>query len=136
MSRAMDTSIWKRFHLRPTACRMDVLHCLIGRKVALSEREIREATGNDYDRTTFYRTMKSLEEAGLIHRIVADQGVVKYAACSLQAEQHAHAHFLCKRCGNVWCLAGCVELHLQVPEGFMAEEEAVIVRGLCQACQS
>ena len=54
-----DDSIWKRHQLRPTPCRRMVMECLDTSGRAMSEREIRLAVGEEFDRTTLYRNMIS-----------------------------------------------------------------------------
>lgn len=130
-----DDSIWKRHQLRPTPCRRMVMECLDTSGRAMSEREIRLAVGEEFDRTTLYRNMISLEENGFIHRIVVAQGVVKYAANPDNQPAQRHAHFFCKHCGNVWCLRQAQTFKVEIPLGFQVEEEEIVVRGLCRSCQ-
>jgi len=43
------------------------------------EQQIRERLEGNYDRTTFYRSFKVLQECRIIHKIVIDNQFVKYA---------------------------------------------------------
>lgn len=132
----MDVKFWQRHGIRPTACRMAVLKALVDSRKAMSEKELRDAIGVEFDRTTFYRTVRSLQTVGLVHRIVVEHGFVKYAAHMHTGLLPTHAHFVCKQCEAVFCLQGSVDLRVTVPEGAKAEEEEVVVRGLCPKCAS
>lgn len=127
-------AIWQSFGVRCTPCREAVVECLVRNSTALSERELRDELEARFDRTTFYRTVKTLEDKGVIHRIVADMGVVKYAMNDTGRDTPTHGHFLCKRCGQVWCLHGVGKAKYILPVGCVAEEEEFVVRGFCGAC--
>ncbi len=64
-------------NLKRTSCREGIIEVLMAANEALSEIEIREQLAGNYDRTTFYRSFKTLEENKILHRIVVDNlGVV------------------------------------------------------------
>ena len=46
-----------------------------------------------------------------------------------------HHHFLCRSCGRVFELPGCVAgLHSIVPEGFECQKHELTIYGACRAC--
>jgi Fur family transcriptional regulator, ferric uptake regulator len=93
---------------------------------------------DSYDRITFYRTIQTLMEAGVIHRIVADNTTVRYALnhCTSQIHEHNndHVHFYCTKCGTVECLKGVVIQQYKLPDGYNEEECNVVIKGLCKQC--
>lgn len=66
-------------NLKRTSCREGIIDVIMSKGNALSENEIRELLAGNYDRTTFYRSFKTLEEHKIIHKIVVDNQLVKYA---------------------------------------------------------
>jgi Fur family ferric uptake transcriptional regulator len=71
--------ILNNHNLKRTSCREGIIEVIMTAKQALSENEIRERLVGIYDRTTFYRSFKTLEEHNIIHKIVLDNQLVKYA---------------------------------------------------------
>ena len=90
------------------------------------------------DRITLYRTLKTFEEKGILHRI--DNGVseVKYALCKEHCTeaQHIdrHPHFHCRVCGQVVCLEEVFIPQLPLPAGYQSEETEMTIRGVCPDC--
>ena len=72
-----------RHGLRQTPVRRAVLAAVSGKGYALTGAEIEQEMGADVDRITLYRTLKSFEQQGLIHRVIDDTDVLRYAACSI-----------------------------------------------------
>ena len=78
--------------LKRTSCREGIIQTIISANHPLSESEIREQLAGNYDRTTFYRSFKTLEEHRIVHRIIIDNQTVKYALDKQfsAAEHHPH----------------------------------------------
>ena len=87
--------------LRNTGCRKFILSELLKCDTALSENELKGPYPDLFDRVTFYRTLKTLEEKEIIHRIVLNDNTVKYA---LNRHHHdyneMHSHH-CEKCDEV-----------------------------------
>ena len=62
--------ILKYHRLKNTGCRKFIITELLQNDSALSENEIKQALPDLFDRVTFYRSLKTLEEYKIIHRIV------------------------------------------------------------------
>lgn len=124
--------------LKRTPARKAVLELFMEREAALSHSEVQEELGDEADRVTLYRTLKSFEEKGIIHEVLGPDGVVKYALCSdgcAEAEhKDEHAHFHCRRCGNTYCLEDVEVPGVKAPKGFKKEEEAFYLKGICAYC--
>src|SRR6056297_2195540 len=91
-------------NLRRTSCREGIIEVIMTAGKALSENEIRERLNGNYDRTTFYRSFKTLEENKIIHKIVVDNQLVKYALDNSITRKKDHVHFYCNDCNTVQCL--------------------------------
>lgn len=124
------TEILLQHKLKKTSPRLAMIEALQSADTPLSEAEISELMGSHYDRTTFYRSMQTLTDAGVIHRIVVDRLTVKYALRHLPD----HAHFYCSSCKKLKCLE---EIHpgpYRLPEGYQTQESEIIIKGLCDKC--
>lgn len=125
-------------HLRKTPTRLAIIEHLKASELPMSEYEIHEKMQASYERITFYRTIQTLMEAGIVHRIVADNTTVRYAlnhCTSLHHEHHTdHVHFYCTRCGKVECLKKVPVQKYQVPVGYQKNECHVVIKGFCDRC--
>ncbi|HEX8349604.1 MAG TPA: hypothetical protein VF598_06570, partial [Hymenobacter sp.] len=65
-----------RHGLRQTPVRLGVLRALQAALYALSGHEIEQLLGPGIDRITLYRTLRSFEEKGLIHRVMDASDIV------------------------------------------------------------
>lgn len=127
--------ILQRHNLKRTSCREGILQTILSSKTALSENEIRGRLIGNYDRTTFYRSFKTLEESKIIHKIVVDNQLVKYAIANTITHKDEHAHFYCTDCQTVKCLDTVKVSVPSLPDGFSATETEVVIKGTCDHCQ-
>lgn len=65
--------------LKKSAQRISIINILLDKQIPLTESDIKAEMGDMYDRITFYRTIQTLLEKGVIHRITIDSTTVKYA---------------------------------------------------------
>lgn len=121
-------------NLKRTSCREGIVEAVLSADRALSEIEIRERLTGNYDRTTFYRSFKTLEEHKIIHKIVVDQELVKYALDQSITKKGAHAHFYCNDCHMVKCFDSNLVQIVQLPDGYVENEREVIIKGTCPHC--
>ncbi len=129
-----------RHGLRQTPVRRAVLAAVSGKGYALTGAEIEQEIGSATDRITLYRTLKSFEQSGLIHRVIDDTDVLRYAACSIECSAGAHfdnhVHFKCGVCSHTYCLSQVAIPVVQLPGGFQAERRDFLLSGVCQFCQA
>lgn len=128
--------------LRLTPRARRVLAALTGRDTPLTAHqlyvELREA-GDRIGRTTVYRALHALTDAGLVHEFrgpgAGSTDEARYRACS----RVPHEHLVCAGCGTVR------ELHLTGLDGalaalrehgFLIADCHVEVHGLCPHCAS
>lgn len=131
--------ILRRHDLRRTSNRTAILDVFVAREMALSEREIEDAMAQTCDRVTIYRTLNSFLEKGVIHRVLDDSGVMKYALCSpncgqQEAHFHDHVHFKCVACGRTTCIEQVQIPRVELPQGFELHEVNMLLQGICPEC--
>jgi len=118
--------------LRATAPRLRLLGVMAERDHLTAEALHREMVDDGVALTTVYRTLESLEQAGLVWATqVPDVGRTYHLGT-----HPPHAHLYCRVCGSLWDLAGpSAEVWAaQVPDGFDVEHVQVTVVGRCAAC--
>jgi len=127
--------VLQKHHLKRTSCREGILDVIMRSDKAMSENEIREKLAGNYDRTTFYRSFKTLEESRILHRIVVDHLNVRYAIDPAVNSNPLHAHFYCEACNEVKCMEMIPVAVPVLPKGYTANETEVIIKGVCHHCQ-
>jgi len=130
--------ILQQHNIKKTSPRVAIIQALQQSNSPLSEAEIKEKMGGLYDRVTFYRSMQTMSDAGILHRIVIDNLHIKYAMnhCENGHCHHvSHAHFYCRKCNGLICL-GDIEAEAVIPSGYVQEETELLVRGICSRCSS
>lgn len=120
--------------LKKTTQRVTLINILEEEAFALSEDDIRQKMGDLYDRITFYRTVQTLLDAGIIHRITVDNKTVKYALNEVQTVDKDHVHFFCKSCQAITCLEDIPATSYKLPDGYRDEEYEIIIKGMCKKC--
>lgn len=122
-------------NLKRTGCREGVIAVITEAGQPLSENEIRNRLAGNFDRTTFYRSFKTLQENNILHKIVVDNQLVKYALGKQATQTKNHAHFYCTSCDGIQCLEP-VQVDLSgIPAGLLVQETEIIIKGLCIQCQ-
>ncbi len=127
--------ILNNHNLKRTSCREGIIEVVMISRQALSENEIREQLVGNYDRTTFYRSFKTLEEHKIIHKIVVDNQCVKYALDNTITHKGEHAHFYCNTCDSVQCMDKVPIQKYQLPDGYSDIETEVLIKGTCSNCK-
>jgi Fur family ferric uptake transcriptional regulator len=128
----------QRTGARVTRPRVEVLAILLAAPRALTHHEIekRAQRRRRMDRVTVYRVLEWLTSRNLAHRIAGDDRVWRFNAANDEAAgRHAHAHFKCKRCGEVTCLEEVrAARSIRLPSGYRSQEVDLTVKGLCVEC--
>lgn len=123
--------------VRPTAMRILIYKYLAQKEAAMSLMTIEDAFSKA-DRTTLYRTLKTFEEKGVVHKVDDGTGLFKYALCdpncNCELEQDLHLHFHCNNCDETVCLTEHKIPHINLPEGFVAENANLVLKGICDKC--
>jgi len=129
--------ILKKHHLRITQFRVDVVNIFHKANHAMSANDIEKYLENP-DRITLYRTIKSFEEKGIIHKAIDGTNTPKFALCDDHCDVHdhhdSHVHFHCENCENTFCLDEVIVPSITVPKHLKANHTSMIVNGLCDKC--
>jgi Fur family transcriptional regulator, ferric uptake regulator len=137
--RKPDEQILKDFSLRSTSSRSDILHLFLQHPYALSYSDIEKEVAKTYDRVTVYRTLKTFLDKGVVHKVLDDQGSLKYALCkdhcTSGAHHHEHVHFKCTNCGQTNCLEDVEIPTVHLPKGYKAKELNLLIQGICSKCE-
>ncbi|MEL7122081.1 MAG: transcriptional repressor [Bacteroidota bacterium] len=137
----MSTTIEKLLKdhkLRKTEIRIKVLELFMSEDRALSQNDI-EAKLLEADRITLYRTLKSFEKNGLIHKAIDGSERMKFALCSFDSNKKnghkdKHAHFHCNSCGQTFCLESVSTPDVVVPKGYIVDTSHLVLNGRCEKC--
>ncbi|HSZ24582.1 MAG TPA: transcriptional repressor [Cytophagaceae bacterium] len=131
----------KENNLKKTPIRRDILNLYLSKPYALSQNDIEAAfSKKEYDRITLYRTLKTFEESGIIHKIYDPTGVAKFSLCPSGCTKHKHtdehAHFNCITCHHTYCMPTVPAPKVIVPEGFHSLHYSYSIEGICISCKS
>lgn len=131
-------AILKDHKLRITDCRQEIISEFLEKKIALSHGDLEETLKNQFDRVTIYRTLKTFVDKDVVHKVLDDQGVTKYALCSHDEEEHVHnhehVHFKCEVCQETICIESITLPEITLPKGFKKREMNLLVQGVCDKC--
>jgi len=123
--------------VRPTAMRILIYKYMAEKKIAVAMTDI-ENVFEKAERTTLYRTLKTFEEKGIVHQIDDGTNISKFALCELgcscKLDQDLHLHFHCSNCNETVCLTEHKIPHINLPEGYIAEEANLVLKGICDKC--
>jgi Fur family ferric uptake transcriptional regulator len=124
-------------HIKPTAMRLVVLDFLLEQSSALSLTDL-ELQMDRTDRVTLYRTIRTFEEHGLVHRIEDGSGTTKFAICqpecNTDGHHDLHVHFNCLNCKETHCLPKTVVPEIQLSESYQLQHVELVAKGICKNC--
>lgn len=144
--------------VRVTGVRLGVLAVLQDAGQPLSAQQVFDAAvssikkgrGKDTrpDRVTVYRTLNSLVDAGIAHKVDPGDRIFRFrltnhTACDEHGHDHEHPHFVCDDCGEVECLEGAKVLvkaedragqSMRPGKGKRTVRQDVTLRGTCGEC--
>lgn len=136
MKRASE--ILKIHGLKKTTIRIKVIEMLETMPHAVSQSEIEAQLFEEADRVTIYRTLNSLEDKGVVHKIIDREGLSRFALCSSNCTEHKHndehLHFQCTECSRLFCLSIPAAPILELPKGFTMSRLRLLADGVCREC--
>ena len=133
--------------LRATPSRIAVLQVLQDAARPLSHADVADALdGSAWNRSTLWRNLTDLEEAGLVRRTELGDRVWRFEERGRGSDvaTHAHPHFICTHCGTVSCLpdevvvlpsAVASAVAPSLPRSLRRRRVEVQIRGLCDTCE-
>jgi len=124
---------------RLTVVRKSIIRALLKIKTPISTLELHEKLVKakfDMNKTTVYREIESLKEAGVIRELQFGERMKRY---EIIPEDHRH-HLICKRCKTVEDVVmeddlDEIEKRLKKQTKFMVQDHALAFYGLCVKCQ-
>ena len=121
--------------LKVTPQRVAVYREIISRNDHPSAEELYESLKDKIDGislTTVYRTLASLEKAGLVMRVPTLRDKVHY-----DARVEPHSHFVCLNCGRIYDTEIVPEVNTNKleKEGFKVLNCTVLCYGICNRCK-
>jgi Fur family transcriptional regulator, ferric uptake regulator len=137
MEESIDRSLESK-NVKPTAMRQLVLDILSKQESAIDLPEL-ELQFAKADRTTLYRTLKTFVQNKLVHSIDDGTGTLKYAICNDSCRcnpNDLHVHFFCMKCGKTTCLTDIPIPEVNLPEKYSVVGINMVVKGLCDKCNS
>jgi|SRR5690606_18470317 len=130
-------NILQQHQLKSTRLRKAVLSLLMMSEKGLSHQDISARLDVGFDRVTLFRTLHVFEENGILHKIIDPTGTAKYAYTAPGAGEiaHSHAHFVCLKCTEIFCLDDVLPVtQMNLPTGFSKKAIEVQVKGFCERC--
>lgn len=141
MNKALDILVENG--LRKTAMRQGVLEIFLDSDIAISQQLIENSLEKQFDvvdRITIYRTLKTFEQKGIIHKAIDGTHTPKYALCVDDCTEHehhdTHAHFHCDDCSKTYCMEELEAPKIKAPKGFKVKSTHLVINGLCSDCGS
>lgn len=129
---------FRALRLRVTNPRKEVLSVLAKAHKPLSSDEVFAELGQGNDLVTVYRSLSTMEEAGLLRRYEFGDGVRRYELA--ESEEHHHHYVRCRGCGSLEAFEGCdFEETLSrslAKKGYQVIRHTLDVQALCRACQA
>lgn len=124
--------------LKVTNPRLSVLKLIADQEAATSQPMLEKVLGEEVDRVTLYRILKTFEEKGILHKVIDLNGTANYAICSsdcsAQSHHDEHFHFNCNNCHKVYCMDDFHLPAIALPSGFKAETLNLSITGICSHC--
>lgn len=124
--------------LRSTAPRIAVLKRLMQATTPVSHGElVAQLADEGMDRTTVYRNLVDLTDAGLVRRTDLGDHVWRFELQRGTGEALRHPHFTCTDCGTVACLPEVtvsVKQGQRVPRALQKQRVEIQLRGKCDDC--
>lgn len=127
--------------LRRTSCRVAVLQHLSLASTPQNHAEVAEAlVPAGYDKSTIYRCLVEMTNAGLLRRFELGDHVWRFAVnWGQHTSKFDHPHFVCVDCGNVSCLSDA-QVRISAGKGEKAldltELTDVVLHGRCVGCRT
>lgn len=126
-------------NLRSTTSRVAVLQHLAESGKPLSHADVADAlVPSGYDKSTIYRCLVELADAGLLNRLDAGDHAWRFELRTGDAhDKGEHPHFMCLDCGKVTCLP---DVEVRIAPSKAAKESVgdvteIFLKGRCRDCK-
>lgn len=121
--------------LKKTSGRLRILSFLSTQKKPIGIERIAKALRRHVDQVTVYRTMQTLEEAGIVRQVNLRHGHIDYELANSD-----HHHLVCTHCGATEDFSGCgadklAQRALKKSRTFSSiDQHAIELFGTCKKC--
>lgn len=144
-SSTIDRQVERRLRdieVRYTRGRREVVGALVRTEGPRSAAELSEEMGNAVPLSSLYRTLSTLEEAGVLAPHYSSPGVTRYELA--EWIRGHHHHLVCLDCGQVEDIEAPADLERQLEEivrgvagsaAFAENNHALEIEGLCARCK-
>jgi Fur family transcriptional regulator, ferric uptake regulator len=123
--------------LRSTTSRVAVLQHVAGAGKPVTHADVADVlVPQGYDKSTLYRCLVELADAGLLSRLDAGDHAWRFELRGESHESGEHPHFVCVDCGKVTCLPD-IEVKISSPKGKSSspgDVTEVFLKGHCKEC--
>jgi Fur family ferric uptake transcriptional regulator len=112
-----------------------VLNQFQGSTTAISVIDVIKKLNSKLNKTTIYRILEKLEEDGVLHSFLGNNGIKCYAKCrncSNSSHSDLHPHFECIECGKIDCLT--VEVKIPIIPNREVRSTQILFNGKCEEC--
>ena len=136
------TNRLKQAGLRVTEGRIAILDFFQkNSRIGITIHDLLAEFSSGFDKVTMYRTLHSFEEKGILHKVIDETGLERYAICEAHCHedhghQHEHVHFKCSACQKTECLDEQTEPSLKLPKGYTKTEANYLILGVCRECNA
>lgn len=119
-----------------TEARVAILEALMQAARPLRQDQIvPQSAEKTFNKVTVYRTLESLVEAGLVHRVFTQDRAWLFELADHCSEKQCHPHFTCTSCGITLCLTDIsLPMARIADKGFVVSRQQVRLEGLCPTC--
>ena len=128
----------KEAELRCTSSRIAVLQHVAAAAAPVSHSDVADVlVPAGYDKSTIYRCLVELADAGLLKRLDAGDHAWRFEFRKDDDAHEVHPHFMCLDCGKVTCLPD-MEIKLadqKAVKNVVGEITEIYLKGHCRQCQ-
>ena len=105
---------------------------------AISVVKLIDQLSDQMNKTTIYRILDRLDEDGILHSFMGNDGAKWYAKCQDKCSSHTHhdvhPHFQCNACGKTECLP--VDITVPQLDSHKIDSVQVLYSGQCESCRA
>lgn len=121
--------------VRPTPIRTGILTLLMQTRRAYSHADLERAFDHSLDRVSLYRSLLTLEEAGLIQKHIDQKGNVSYFCQDIDNQDATYPHFKCSHCETVVPLPKLPPEYLALVRQYQLDNLRLLAEGTCDDCR-
>lgn len=102
---------------------------------AISATTLIKSLHSKLNKTTVYRVLDKLEDDGVLHSFLDNNGQKWYAqceGCTKSGHLDGHPHFQCLECEKIDCLS--LDIYIPVIPKREITTSQILIQGKCEAC--